>query len=186
LTDDMSEANALAAQFAGEDVPLTMVVLIRHAASEAGNIASFRSSSAGNPALQLQISDSDVLGFFKRDDGGSSSLMTFSTVTVGLWHIVGVLHTGVETIICIDGGCSSATAQNLGEVTVNTFVVGAKRSTSAGDYFDGTIAHVLIDDAAWSTNKMKSVTCEIAQEMWDERSIPFLSAAAACPDLTFE
>jgi hypothetical protein len=122
--------------------------------------------------------------------GSVSSDMKGATATIpGLWHI------GVATVTAdgthhvyldgaLDDGTSSAAGGSRSTGTA-AIVVGNSYKASA-NYLDGDIPLVIADDTIWTAAKVNAVTCDVAQQMWDERKIPVFGALANCPTLSFD
>jgi hypothetical protein len=91
-------------------------------------------------------------------DGTNLKYVEAATPTTGAWHhIVGIASGNDASKIYIDGVDSAGASASLGagsRVLTNNVILG---SEVGGGYWDGGIAEVAIDDAAWTADQVQTV-----------------------------
>jgi hypothetical protein len=104
-----------------------------------------------------------------------------------LWHIAVVTYTAsTKTFtVYLDGALLGSQSFTAGITTDGNLRLGAW-SVGVAHPLTGALPLVIVDDSVWSPSKTIAVTCDVAQQMWDERSIAVFGATAQCAGLTFD
>ena len=112
---------------------------------------------------------------------GGSTVAATNAVTAGLWHLISIIKVGNTITHYLDGVANGSGTSSSG----NAFAK-IKIGHDGSAYLDGAVPFFAVDDSGHTASKVLSTTCDIAQQMWDERKIAVHGALANCPTLSFD
>jgi hypothetical protein len=188
-TDDFDTADAVAAGFSGEDVPITVMAVVRTDSVfvASNDIFTLGRSSTDNPRWRVGVDSNNKWFLSIRDDTGSGPLSITSTdeATPGLWHVLACVTDGTAGQCYLDGSALAGASGSLdvGTLTVDQATIGALRRTTTSNYFNGTIADVVVANSPWTSFEALQRSCEMAVKAWNENWIPIHALDTLCTKL---
>lgn len=157
-TADYMNANGTATMFSGVDKPWTVFVV-----GKFSNIAAFRAywavgnSGSNTPYIDGENNVGSNHRIQYRIDSGSASTATINGDIDTSYQVICYLYDGTDATIYVDTVGGTAITLPSGQMTIDTFTVGALRWSSTYYFYHlGDIAELLVYDSGLSgTNRGK-------------------------------
>lgn len=128
--DPMLFAPSLAQVVDGTDRPISIVIVFQIEAQASNQaVFCFNRTSSSNPFAEIfHLDGSDALRWGRRDTGATFLGVTETTGSSddGTWHIFTVLDSGTSAQLRTDGAANGSGSVDVGEVAVDTCVLGAE------------------------------------------------------------
>lgn len=141
---------ALIATTPAEDFPYAIIAVVKPSAVSGATftIAHFGRNATTNPTINLRIDSNSDLTSTRKEDGATSTPITFAASITTALQILGVTSTGIGAALYRNNVqlISSPLSQDVGVMTLNQFTVGASRGNSPtiNNYFSGDLVDLLI------------------------------------------
>lgn len=148
--DDWMQADALASQFAGEDMPYTLVAAISFSRTKRECLYSF-TASGNRPYDQFRSeTDGELIGF--RLDDATGTIDARSPVGQAATAVFSVTFYGQTVTILVNGASIGADAlpYDVGVCTFTRFNIGVLRRASLDQHLAGSVAAVGLYGSALS------------------------------------
>lgn len=141
--DDLA-ADAVGADFSGEDKPLTSVSVINKTnANTRGAVTAISRTTTGTPVINIFLNNNTQYGFLIRDDANTLISRGAGTYAANTSYLYFVNTTGTSVSSYSNNvTLLNASAYNVGQTTLNQFRIASARSVD--NYYGGYISETII------------------------------------------
>lgn len=153
-------ANGAAAAFAGTNIPVTLIVVIRYVTNTGQFGFCLASSVSANPRGEFNQSSGPANQLVLRDDTATNRLAIAGTNPGTVPHILSFTFDGTNGQIFQDGtSVAGPTVAGSGTYTYNNFTVGGLVSTTpvAGVYLNAHVMEILMWNVGLTSSDRSSV-----------------------------
>lgn len=157
-TADYLSANGVAATFAGDDKPFTLMMAFKKTTNAGSDVLfSFANSGSATPSCQLYTDASADFGIYRRDDASGSATQAAGAPDTTTTVLSGVFSG--TTISCWINGSNiiNAASLNTGTAAFNTCTIGANVSTTTTNYANMQVCEVALFDSALGTTDRQTI-----------------------------
>jgi hypothetical protein len=143
-TNDDLAADAVGADFSGEDKPLTSVSVINKTNTNTrGDINVVSRTTTATPLINIYLNNNTQYGFTTRDDANTLINRGGGTYAANTSYLYFTNTTGTSVSLYSNNvTLLNASAYNNGQTTLNQFRIGSARSTT--NYYGGYISETII------------------------------------------
>lgn len=153
--DDTLEANGVAPNFSGTDIPLSCFAVNNYASVPTGNtvVASLGNSSDNSPFFYFGESNTGQYRLFFRDEADATALIAFGSTAPSTNYLTSLFNDGASQAQFIDGGAAGTANIDLGSTPFNRFTIGALGRISDGNYANASVSEIIMYNSDQSAKR---------------------------------